>query len=316
MATIRLAGWGCIFGVLAAITEVMHFSPVLATTGSAPMLSDSLSARLRDFQREQLRRKPRSKPSPRVVAEGFTLAEQIAGIECESGSGTFFRTIRAVRDLCPALPEQQHLGPGPDAGDGLLHPELARLAQTLPQGAMFLDLETCGFAGSAVFLIGLIYTADASSPHAGHWVLDQLLARHYGEERAIFETLWSLVPQHQVLVTFNGKSFDWPTVRDRSNLHRLATSGSQGEPVFPQMHCDLLHHARRKWKGCFPNCKLQTLERNLCRRWRRGDIPGHLIPDAYHYFVRSGDARQLRSILHHNALDLLTLLELACKLTR
>jgi hypothetical protein len=35
---------------------------------------------------------------------------------------------------------------------------------------------------------------------------------------------------------------------------------------------------------------------------------------AYHRFVRRGDTREIRSILHHNALDLITLLQLTLAL--
>ena len=80
-----------------------------------------------------------------------------------------------------------------------------------------------------------------------------------------------------------------------------APDGSPAELI----HCDLLHHARRRWRMRLPNCKLQTLERFVCRRLRRDDIAGSQIPQEYHQFVRTGDARQLCSILQHNALDLL-----------
>ena len=76
-------------------------------------------------------------------------------------------------------------------------------------------------------------------------------------------------------------------------------------------HFDLLHHARRRWKSQLPNCKLQTLERYICGRNRVGDIPGRDIPLAYHDYVRTGNTEQVRSILHHNALDLVTLLQLS-----
>ena len=134
-----------------------------------------------------------------------------------------------------------------------------------------------------------------------------------------------------MLATFNGKSFDWPMVHDRSTLHHLGCDMRCGgvrkatHPVRahdvqaltrhdprPQLiHCDLLHHARRKWKDKLPDCKLQTLERSICRRHRSDDIPGREIPSAYHDFVRSGDAWLIRSVLHHNALDLVTLLQIS-----
>jgi uncharacterized protein YprB with RNaseH-like and TPR domain len=45
-----------------------------------------------------------------------------------------------------------------------------------------------------------------------------------------------------------------------------------------------------------------------------GDIPGWQIGEAYHSFVRTGDARAIARIVHHNLLDLLTMGELLCHL--
>ena len=72
-------------------------------------------------------------------------------------------------------------------------------------------------------------------------------------------------------------------------------------------HFDLLHEARRIWKKRLPDCKLQTLEQYICKRIRYGDIPGDRIADAYHAYVRTGNARQVATILKHNMLDLITL---------
>lgn len=212
-------------------------------------------------------------------------------------------------------------------GDYKPHPELDSFARAFPSRALFLDLETCGFSGAPLFLIGLLRQVD------GELVVEQLLARNYAEEPAVLAHLWRLLPNYDVLVTFNGKSFDWPFVLDRTTAHRLRPPGrialksnaaaagavqSDGatrsrDRVGPKIHCDLLPLARRFWKSQLnlPNCRLQTLETVVCRRHRSGDIPGYLIPDAYHRFVRSGQAHQLSDILQHNALDLVTLAQLA-----
>ncbi len=211
--------------------------------------------------------------------------------------------------------------------------ELSALWQFLPCQVLYLDLETCGFAGSMVFLIGLIHR------QGDQFLLTQLMARDYAEEKSMLQALWTIAAQNKVLATFNGKSFDWPMVHDRSTIHHLgcalsaapapagerATSAashpsvqqaesaelSAHDPRPELIHCDLLHHARRRWKDQLPNCKLQTLERVVCQRHRHDDIPGREIPAAYHDFVRTGDAWLMRSVLHHNALDLITLLQLS-----
>jgi uncharacterized protein YprB with RNaseH-like and TPR domain len=149
-----------------------------------------------------------------------------------------------------------------------------------------------------VFLAGLV-----------HWdqeqlMLSQLWARNYAEEKAMLQSLRSMITDHHVMITFNGKSFDWPQVLDRSTLHHL------GPPPRPR-HIDLLHLARRRWRHQLPNCRLQTLERYVCGRHRTDEISGSQIPQAYHDYVRSGRTDKVGSILHHNALDLITLLQLA-----
>ncbi|MGB9588380.1 MAG: ribonuclease H-like domain-containing protein, partial [Armatimonadota bacterium] len=103
--------------------------------------------------------------------------------------------------------------------------------------------------------------------------------------------------------TYNGKAFDVPFLRDRMLFHRV-----EGE--FNHEHLDLLWEARRRWKGKLPDFRLQTLELNICRRRRANDIPGNIIPELYHEFVRTGNARLLQQVFHHNALDLITMAEL------
>ena len=44
------------------------------------------------------------------------------------------------------------------------------------------------------------------------------------------------------------------------------------------------------------------------------DISGARIPAAYHHYVRSGKTDAMSSILHHNLLDLVTLVEVFLRL--
>jgi uncharacterized protein YprB with RNaseH-like and TPR domain len=176
----------------------------------------------------------------------------------------------------------------------------------------YLDIETCGLAGAPLFLIGLMRY------EGGTLRVSQLLARDYSEERAVLEAFWRGLRGAGCLVTFNGKTFDVPTIAARS-----AACGLFGAPEVPA-HVDLLHESRRRWKREMPNCRLQTLEERVCGRQRFGDIPGGDIPAAYHEFVRalrSDDAvrrgrslRRIRTILHHNALGLVTMAELVTHL--
>lgn len=171
---------------------------------------------------------------------------------------------------------------------------------------LFVDIETTGLSSAApLFLVGALrLDGPQMQPQ-----LELFLARDYPEERALLAAFHRLAAG-RTLVTFNGKSFDWPYIEGRSVAHRLKFER-------PRAHLDMLHHARRQWKHSLPNCKLQTLELYLCGRTRIDDVPGSQIPRTYHEFVAThaasgAGAHLMAPILHHNALDILTLAELLC----
>lgn len=169
------------------------------------------------------------------------------------------------------------------------------------EGIGWLDIESAGFMGRPIFLIGVM------RPRGDDLVITQFLAADYSQERALLAHCAEATEDLQVLVTFNGKCFDLPFLRDRMTYHRVSRR-LEVELV------DLLWPARRRWRGVLPDCRLQTLERHLCRRARPGDIPSALIPERYHEFVRTQDASLIAPIMRHNRLDLLTMAELAALL--
>ncbi len=171
----------------------------------------------------------------------------------------------------------------------------------LPQGPehwCFMDIETCGFSNCPVFLIGVAFF------ESGHWILEQYFARDYDEEGAVVNAFWKILNEKPVLITFNGKRFDMPFLNERSGVYGIA-------PVLPDEHIDIYYTCRKFWKGQCPNYRLQTLETQFCRRARVGDIPGSKIPEAYHAYVSKPSApQQMADTIHHNALDLITMIEL------
>jgi uncharacterized protein YprB with RNaseH-like and TPR domain len=189
---------------------------------------------------------------------------------------------------------------GIDARDDL--DELVRALIREPDGAVFVDTETTGLGGNMVFMLGAMFVGPDDLR------LTQILARDYREERELLSVWTELLDGATMLVSFNGKSFDLPVLRDRLALHGITA------PAEPE-HLDLLHHARRRWREVLPDCRLQTLEWRVCGRRRSGDIPGEEIPGVYHHFVRTGDATDILSVFHHNALDLVTLADIAVALT-
>ncbi len=165
----------------------------------------------------------------------------------------------------------------------------------------FLDIETTGLGGTPLFLVGILHIGN----HGPH--IHQLLARHYAEEPAVLAATSQILDEVQVLVSFNGRSFDVPYLRDRTRYHRMEWH------LELEHHVDMLHVARRQRDLPVPDHRLVTLERRICGRRREDDIPGSLIPAAYHRFVDTGESEELATIIHHNQVDLLTTMELAAR---
>jgi len=235
------------------------------------------------------------------------LASLCPGCVVETEDGPCYVIERAIPEVDPAqagLDGEYHrtfLGGGMNVTEESLHRSMRPLAGAPPEKVAYLDIETCGMLGMPCFLAGLLVWRQ------GRLVLVQVLARDYQEERAMLHRTWTLLDQVSTLVTFNGLSFDVPYIEDRAAATGLGLRALRAD------HVDLLHESRRRWRSVLPNCRLQTLERFICGRLRRGDIPGDQIPAVYHEFVRTHDARQMQVVLHHNALDLLTLAELTIR---
>lgn len=174
---------------------------------------------------------------------------------------------------------------------------VCRADRLAPREVLFMDIETTGLSMMPVFLIGTMECDD------GEFRFRQYFARDYSEEAAIIAAFADRLKSSRVLVTFNGKSFDVPFLENRA----AATDASFHRP---SGHLDLLHEARRRYRGELPNCKLQTLEHEICGRAREDDIPGRDIPAAYHDFIKTGDAVKIKAILLHNLYDLLTMADL------
>ncbi len=167
-----------------------------------------------------------------------------------------------------------------------------------PERWAFLDTETTGLAGGSgtyAFLIGV----GRITPKG--FVVRQFFMREFAEERSQLAALDAHLKEFDVLITYNGKSYDQPLLETRYRMTR-------GKPPFARMrHLDLLHGARRLWKLRLENCKLTHLEQHILGVCREGDLPGHLIPYVYFEYLREKEATKLVPIFHHNAFDILTL---------
>ena len=183
-----------------------------------------------------------------------------------------------------------------------------RLAALPHEQLVLLDTETTGLAGGTgthVFLVGLGFLRVAPDG-ATTFVVRQYFLRHLREERALLHALGTALGGFGALVSFNGKSFDWPLLTTRFVLARLAGQGRAGG--WP--HLDLLHPARRVWKHRLRSCSLGTLEAEILGVQRASDVPSALIPELYFRYLRDADVRPLLPVLAHNEADIVSLLSL------
>ena len=228
------------------------------------------------------------------------IEDLIPGEPVETPAGWFYRVCKPAGEIWErgAATHQEYINAIASSPAKLPagFSSLQALASS-PAGIIYLDLETTGLRNTPLFLVGLMYSEGEDL------IVDQLFARDYTEERAVLSFVYSMLDSREVLVTFNGNTFDIPFLASRMTFHGLPMS-------MPRSHIDLLPISRSLMKGRTPNHRLQTLERFVLGRKRTGDIPGSEIPGAYHEFVRTKDARQMAAVIHHNRLDLLSMLEL------
>ena len=164
-----------------------------------------------------------------------------------------------------------------------------------PEQWLFLDTETTGLSGGTgtyPFLIGLAWW------EANGLKIEQLFMREYSEERSMLAALAQRMERRAVLVTFNGKSFDWPLLETRFRMTRTISSPA------PRAHLDFLHPARNLWRLKLGTVKLAHLEHHVLGTDREQDLISGDIPKIYTDFVRSGHAEPLVPVFLHNQMDL------------
>lgn len=204
----------------------------------------------------------------------------------------------------------RHGGASIDAGRDVPGGTLAKLSldasfrELESGGALYVDTETTGLAGGSgtiPFLIGFgRFTAEG-------FVVEQCLLERLGEEAPMLERLRARIAEATMVVSYNGKSFDWPLLRTRFVMARMAV------PPLPP-HLDLLHASRRLFKPRLGRTRLVDMERELLAYERVGDIDGALIPKVFFDFLKGRDQGAMAQVVRHNQDDLAALAALLGRL--
>ena len=202
------------------------------------------------------------------------------------------------------LPPSHHVGRMPVDAAYSSRPELLALLALDPSlaglhlgGALFIDTETTGLGGSGAiaFLLGMAWF-DAEQ----RLNVEQLLLRSPSDEPALLDVLTERLASAQLLVSYNGKAFDWPLLKGRYVMNRRKIPGD-----LP--HLDLLHIGRRLHRARLGACRLKTLESEVLGFERGVDVDGGDVPARYAHFLRTGDEEALRQVVEHNAWDVVSM---------
>jgi hypothetical protein len=219
-----------------------------------------------------------------------------------------------VRDvLYPA--QELHGGFPVSECEGFASPPAASLFSKEFEGVeqagqvVFLDTETTGMSDqptTVAFMVGL--GRWYRSKNGRGFKVRQLFMTHRGSEAELLERLRAELAGAELVVTYNGRTFDVPLLRNRYWENRASfVDGEETDPFETLMHLDLLHPARTLWSGCYSDCKLITLERELLGFNREDDIPGFEIPGVYYDYLKRGASQKIADVFTHNEWDIVSL---------
>ena len=158
-----------------------------------------------------------------------------------------------------------------------------------PRQWLFLDTETTGLAGGTgtyPFMVGIAWW------EAGGLEVEQFFMREQSEEHSVLVALADRMAERRVLVTFNGKSFDWPLLETRYRMTRtIRDTQIAGAPRFPAPGALFMAAANRigaiagsrevrpgleSGRGCDVRVNTSNLFRFLARRFARSARPDFL----------------------------------------
>ena len=156
-----------------------------------------------------------------------------------------------------------------------------RLFREFGDSVAYLDIETTGLSGSVDQVTTIV-------------VFDGTRLCHYVHGQNL-EDFSPAIQRHRLLVTFNGKSFDLPFLRQALGVR------------LDQAHIDLRHVlASLGYRGGLKSCERQLgLDRG-----ELADVDGFFAVLLWHDYQRRGNPCALETLLAYNTLDVLNLARL------
>jgi len=180
---------------------------------------------------------------------------------------------------------------------------LKSISLTDPENFKFMDIETKGLSNVPIILIGIAEIKNNKI------TASQYFLRNYNEEANIIQAYLNHLDENSIHVTFNGKTFDIPFIKNRSAYNRINAN-------LNQPHLDLMYFAKNLWSNNLPNCKLQTIEKEIFGITRIDDVPGQYIPNYWDTYQEKNNIGPIVPIIEHNAQDIISLASFLEKMYR
>lgn len=180
---------------------------------------------------------------------------------------------------------------------------LKSISLTDKENFKFMDIETKGLSNVPIILIGV------AEIKGNNIISSQYFLRDYTEEASIIDAYLNHLDEDSVHVTFNGKTFDVPFIKNRCRYNRI-------EANLDLAHLDLMYFAKNLWGEKLPNCQLQTIEQELFNIKRDEDVPGQYIPGYWDSYLQNNNIGPVVPIIEHNAQDIISLASFLDKMYR
>lgn len=165
----------------------------------------------------------------------------------------------------------------------------------------FFDIETTGLNRNKnmIYLIGILYF----DIHTNNWILEQYFADNLDKEIDILNHFLAKITNFDVLITYNGNSFDIPFIEHRLKYHNMDYTIKKDKSFD-------LYQLIRKNKAFLPleNLKLKTIEEYLGFH-REDKYTGYDCIKFYYDYIKSHKKYLKDDILKHNYDDLVHMLD-------
>ncbi|NBG88979.1 ribonuclease H-like domain-containing protein [Isachenkonia alkalipeptolytica] len=173
-------------------------------------------------------------------------------------------------------------------------PSNKHMLEILKENFCFLDIETTGFSRKKdrVILIGLLFKEGPK------YKLRQYFLENPSQEKELLRCFIDDLSKFDLMITYNGLSFDYPFIQERTNQHLLPLQ------LKNLKHIDLYKHIQKK-KQSLPleNFQLKTVEK-LLGIYRKDGISGGESVTLYDQYIQNKNLKIRDEILLHNYEDI------------